>query len=116
MYIHIPLIRCDYDQKMMTHHFVLTSSLRIKNDFSSDFNYNSKADVFRDVISLIINQCEPRRQKGASGEHKVPACRTAEASEARLPGLNFFLISLSISSTYISSISVIFCLKTIGDF
>ena len=26
----------------------------------------SKTDVFRDVISFIINQCDPRRPKGAS--------------------------------------------------
>ena len=39
---------------------------------------------FSDVISLIINQCDPRRPKGASGGHKVPASRVAQASEARL--------------------------------
>ena len=49
---------------MMTHHFVMTPSLLFKilkidnfDDFSSDIDYNSSADVFRDVISLIINQC-----------------------------------------------------------
>ena len=78
-------------QKMMTHHSVMTSSLRIKmlkinkfGDFSCDIDYNSKTYVFRDVISLIINQCDPRRPQGASGGHKVSACRTAHASEARL--------------------------------
>ena len=47
----------------MTHHSVMTSSLRIKifkidklSDFSCDIDYNSRADVFRDVISLIIDQ------------------------------------------------------------
>ena len=75
----------------MTHHFVMTSSLLIKilkidkfGDFSCDIDYNSCPDVFRDVISLIINQCEPRRPKGASGAHKVAASRAAQASEARL--------------------------------
>ena len=70
---------------MMTHHSVMTSSLRIKKnlkfdkfgDFSSDIDFNSRIDVFRDVIYLIINQCDPRRPKGA-------ASRGAEASEARL--------------------------------
>ena len=52
--------------------------------FSCDIDYNSRTDVFRDVISLIINQCDPRRPKGASGRHKVPASRAAKASEARL--------------------------------
>ena len=76
---------------MMTHHFVMTSSLLIKilkfdkfGDFLRDFNYNSRTDVFRDVTSLIINQCDPRRPKGASGGRKVSASRAAQASEARL--------------------------------
>ena len=77
--------------KMMTHHFVMTSSLRIKNfkihkfgDFSIEIGLNTKMDIFRDVISLIINQCDPRRLKGASGRHKVSASSAAQASEARL--------------------------------
>ena len=76
---------------MMTHDSVMTSSLCIKNckidkfcDFSSDIDYTSKTDVFRDVIYLILNQCEPRRPLGASGRHKVSASRTPQASEARL--------------------------------
>ena len=63
---------------MITHHCVMTSSLHFKNlkidlfgDFSSDIDYNSKTDVFRDVIYHMINQCEPRRPEGASGGHKV---------------------------------------------
>ena len=75
---------------MMTHHFVMTSSLRIKNfkidkfgDFSSEIGFNTKMDIFRDVISLIINQCDSRRPKGASGGHKVSASRAAQASAKR---------------------------------
>ena len=30
-------------------------------DFSSDFDYHRRTDIFRDAISLIINQCDPRR-------------------------------------------------------
>ena len=47
----------------------MTSSFRIKNlnifgDFWSDIDYNSKTDVFSDVICHIINnQCEPKRLK-----------------------------------------------------
>ena len=44
-------------KKMITHHSVMTSSLHIKifkidkfGDYSSDIDYNSKTDVFRDVI------------------------------------------------------------------
>ena len=76
---------------MLTHHFFMKSSLLIKilkidnfGDFSSDIEFNSSIDVFRDVIYLIINQCDPRRPKGASGGHKVSASRAAQASEARL--------------------------------
>ena len=75
----------------MTHHSVIASSLRIKilkidnfGDFSWDFDYNSRTDLFRDVIFLIINQCDPRLPQGASGRHKVSASRAAQASEARL--------------------------------
>ena len=73
----------------------MTSSLLIKNfkidkfgDFSSDFDYDSRTDIFRDDISLIINQCDSRRPKGASGGHKVSASRAAQASEARLYHIN----------------------------
>ena len=75
----------------MTHHFVMTSSLLNKIlkidkfcDFSCDIDYNSRTDVFRDVISVIINQCDPRRPKGASVGHKVSDSRAAQASEACL--------------------------------
>ena len=47
----------------MAHHLGMTSSLLIKilkiekfGDFSYDIDYKSRTDVFRDVISLIINQ------------------------------------------------------------
>ena len=45
---------------IITHH-------KIDNfcDFSSDINFNSKTDVFRDAIYLIIDHCEPRRPEGA---------------------------------------------------
>ena len=72
----------------MTHHFVMTSSLLIKilkidkfGDFSSDIDYNSRTDLFREVISLIINQCDSRRPKGASGGHKVSASRAPQAAK-----------------------------------
>ena len=75
--------------KMMTHHSVMTSSLRINffkidkfGDFSCDIDYSIITDVFRDVISLIINQCDPRRPKGASGGRKVSASRAAQAKRA----------------------------------
>ena len=79
---------------MMTHHSVMTSSLRIKilkidkfSNFSCDIDY-SRTEVFRDDISVIINQCEPRRPKGAASGHKVSASRAAQANEARLYKIN----------------------------
>ena len=97
---------------MMTHHFVMTSSLRIKNfkidkfsDFSSEIDFNTKMDIFRDVISLIINQCDPRRPKGASGGHQVSASRASQASEARLFLLKYYLKNSAFSDKiYISRI------------
>ena len=69
---------------MITHHSVMTSSLRIKilkidkfGDFSCDIDYNSRISVFRDVISFIFNQCDLRRPKGASCGHKVSSSRAA---------------------------------------
>ena len=39
--------------------------------FSCDIDYNNRTDAFRDVISLLINQYEPRRLKGTSDGHSV---------------------------------------------
>ena len=57
---------------MMTHHSVMTSSLRIKNfkidkfgDISSEIGFNTKMDIFRDVISLTINQCHLQATEGS---------------------------------------------------
>ena len=76
---------------MMTQHSVMTLLLYTKSrkfdkfrDFLSDIDSNSKTDVFRDVIYLIINQCEPSRLKDASSGHKVSTSRAAQVSEARL--------------------------------
>ena len=89
MYTNTSHIGCERSSK--NDQSVMTLSLRIKifkidkfGDFSCDIIYNSWTDVFRDAISLIINQCHHRRPKGASCGHKVPASRTAQASEARL--------------------------------
>ena len=67
---------------MMTHHSVITSSLR-KNlkidkfgDFFSDIDYSSKTDVFRDVICLIIN-LSPGARRAPLSETKCPQPRSA---------------------------------------
>ena len=66
--------------------FITQQNFKIDNfgDFSSDIDFNTKLDIFRVAITLIINQCDHRRPKGASGGHKVSASRAAQASEARL--------------------------------
>ena len=76
---------------MMTYHcydVTITHQKKLKidkfGDFSCDMDYNSRTDVFRDVISILINQCDPRRPKGDSGGHKVSASRATQASKARL--------------------------------
>ena len=46
-------------------------------DFSCDIDYNSRTDVFKDVISFIINKCDHRRPKGASGGHSIRQPRSA---------------------------------------
>ena len=85
MYINISHIGCNYHQKMMTHYSVMTSSLRIKifkNDLFSDFRamsiiLNSRTDLFRDVISLIINPHTPkgRLQRTQSGRQSRSAIK-----------------------------------------
>ena len=66
----------------------MTPSLCIKilkidklGDFSCDIDYN-RTDVFRDAISLIINQCDPRRPQGASDGHSVRQPRSARKRSA----------------------------------
>ena len=34
-------------------------------DFSSDFDFKTKMDIFRDYISLIINQCHLQETEGS---------------------------------------------------
>ena len=56
----------------MTHHFAMTSSLLIKilkidkfGDFSSDIDFKTKMDIFRDDISCLINQCHLQATEGS---------------------------------------------------
>ena len=72
----------------MAHHFIMTSSLLIKilkinkfGDSSCDIDFN-RTDVFRDVISFIIDQCNPRCPKGTSGVHSVRQPRSASKRSA----------------------------------
>ena len=57
---------------MMTHHFAMTSSLLFKilkidkfGVFSSDIDFKTKMDIFKDDISLIINQCHLQATEGS---------------------------------------------------
>ena len=53
-------------------------------DFSCGIDYSRCTDVFRDVISLIIIQCDPRRPNVSFDGHNVSASRAAQSCEARL--------------------------------
>ena len=79
----------------MTHHFVITSSLRSKNfkidkfcDFSSDIDYHSRTDIFRDAIFLIINQCDP---EGSLRRTQCPPA--AQRKQAKRACLNNFSLA-----------------------
>ena len=56
--------------KMSTHHGIMTSLspfFLVRNFSFSTITqpfYNSRTDIFRDVIPFIINHCDPRRPKG----------------------------------------------------
>ena len=80
------------DDSSLCYDVIITHQKNFKidkfGDFSSDIDHHSRTDIFRDAISIINNQCDPRRPKGASGGHKVSASRAAQASEARLLSLN----------------------------
>ena len=63
----------------MTHHSVMTSSLLIKNltfgifdDFSSDIDFISNMDVFRDAISLIIKSVISGDRRELPADTKCP--------------------------------------------
>ena len=74
----------------MTHHFVITSSLLINilkiekfGDFSRDIDYNSRTDVFRDVISLKLINVTPGAQSAAPADTKCqPAAHRKQAKRA----------------------------------
>ena len=55
----------------MTHHFAMTSLLLIQileidkfGVFSSDIDFKTKMDTFRDDISLLLNQCHFQATEG----------------------------------------------------
>ena len=105
----------------MTHHSVMTSSLRINilkidkfGDFSWDLDYNSWTDVFRDVISLIINPSDPRRPMGASGGH----CVRQPRSSSKRSALVYVLVSAGVLNRNMCSYLAreFFALVTLDNF
>ena len=74
----------------MTHHFVITSSLRIKflkidkfGVFSSDIDFKTKMDIFRDDISRLINQCHLQATEGSFLRTQCPpAAQRKQAKRA----------------------------------
>ena len=53
-------------------------------DFSSDIDFKSKMDIFRDDISFIINQCYPQATEGSLRRTQSVRQSAAQASESRL--------------------------------
>ena len=75
---------------MMTHHFAMASSLLIKilkidefGDFSCDIDYNSRTDVFRDVISLLLTNVTPGDRRQPPADTKcLPVAQRKQAKRA----------------------------------
>ena len=74
----------------MSHHSVMTSSLLIKilnsdkfGDYSCDILYKSKADVFKDVISLLkLINVNPGASRAPPADTKCPSA--AQCKHAKL--------------------------------
>ena len=75
--------------------------------FLCDIDYNSRTDVFRDVISLITKQCEPQATEGSLRRTKCPpaaqrkqakrACKQLIINKLVYPTFRlFFVIFLSL--------------------
>ena len=76
---------------MMTHHSVMTSSLRIKISKLTNFVIFRVISIltlrwtYLEMISpLLLTNLTSRQPKGASGGQKVSDSRAAQTSEARL--------------------------------
>ena len=87
----------NYRQKMMSHHFVITSSLLIKilkidkfGDFSSDIDFKTKMDIFRDDIFLIINQFHPQATEGS--HRRTQSVRQPRSTSKRSALVNIIMI------------------------
>ena len=83
----------------------MTSSLHIKilkidkfGAFSCDIDYNSKRDVFRDGISLIINQCTPGDRREPPADTKCPPA--AQRKQAKRACMYIYIFSHIFKKTY----------------
>ena len=90
----------------MTHHFVMTSSLLIKilkidkfGVISSDIDFKTKMDIFRDDISLIVNQCHLQATEGSLR-------RTQSARQPRSASKRSALVSIiTVGQAYLERLS-----------
>ena len=78
----------DYHQKMMTHHSVMTSSLRIRilkienfGDFSCNIDYNCRTD-HRDVSPFILINVSPGGRRAPAYTKCLPASQGKQAKRA----------------------------------
>ena len=72
----------------MTPHSAMTSSLLIKilkidkfGVFSSDIDFKTKMDIFRDDISRLINQCHLQATEGSL--RRTPSVRQPRSASKR---------------------------------
>ena len=83
---------------MMTHHFAMMLSLLIKilkidkfGVFSSDIDFKTKMDIFRDDISLLINQCHLQATQGSL--RRTQSVRQPRCASKRSALVNIILIA-----------------------
>ena len=84
----------------MTHHFVMTSSLLIKilqidkfGVFSSDIDFKTKMDIFRDDISCLINQCHLQATEGSL--RRTRSVRQPRSASKRSALVNKYIVNVN---------------------
>ena len=97
---------------MMTQHFAMTSSLLIKilkidkfGVFSSDIDFKTKMDIFRDDISLIINQCHLQATEGSLRQ-------TRSVRQPRSASKRSALVSKSLTTHLLTMVVIILRIHT----
>ena len=75
-------LKCRLIMELIRYHY--SSKIDEFCDFSIDVDFSSKADSFRDVTHLIINQCEPRRPLAVTKCPPAPQRKQAECASKQM--------------------------------